>query len=168
MKELRLNNISTIEAGNALLPTFMADYNAKFARAPKNEADRHRAPSDSDNPKNAFGWKEERTVSNSLTLQYDNVIFILEPSAIANGLRRNRVTVSDYPDGRLIISYKGIELPYRTFDTVRQVTQGAIVENKHLSAVLEFIREEQQAAPKKRSQRAPRRRGQENHMFKVG
>ena len=168
VKELRLNNISTVDAGNALLPTFMEDYNTRFARKPRNDVDRHRALSDTDSPTNAFAWKEDRTVSNSLTLQYDNVIFILEPSDIANGLRRNRVTVSDYPDGRLVISHKGIELPYRIFDKVRQVTQGATVENKHLSAVLEVIREEQQAKPQKRSQSAPRRRGQADHMFKVG
>ncbi len=168
VKELRLNNISTVDAGNALLPTFMEDYNTRFARKPRNEVDRHRALSDTDSPTNAFAWKEDRTVSNSLTLQYDNVIFILEPSDIANGLRRNRVTVSDYPDGRLVISHKGVELPYRIFDKVRQVTQGATVENKHLSAVLEVIREEQQAKPQKRSQSAPRRRGQADHMFKVG
>ena len=168
VKELRLNNISTVDAGNALLPTFMEDYNTRFARKPRNEVDRHRALYDTDSPTNAFAWKEDRTVSNSLTLQYDNVIFILEPSDIANGLRRNRVTVSDYPDGRLVISHKGVELPYRIFDKVRQVTQGATVENKHLSAVLEVIREEQQAKPQKRSQSAPRRRGQADHMFKVG
>jgi hypothetical protein len=30
-----------------------------------------------------------------------------------------RVTVVDYPDGRLAIRYKGVELAYRTFDKLR-------------------------------------------------
>ena len=54
-----------------------------------------------------------------------------------------RVTVIDYPDGRLVIRYRGVELAYRTFDKIRQVSQAAIVENKQLGAALAFIREQQ-------------------------
>ena len=83
-------------------------------------------------------------------------------------LRRQRVTVVDYPDGRLAIRYRGLDLPYTTFDKLRQVSQGAIVENKHLGAALALIREQQRQTPQQRSQKAPRRQGQVNHMFKVG
>ena len=38
----------------------------------------------------------------NLTLQYDQVMFILEPNAITRSLARKRVTVIDYPDGRLV------------------------------------------------------------------
>ena len=58
-------------------------------------------------------------------------------------LRRKRVTVVDYPDGRLAIRYRGLDLPYTTFDKLRQVSQASIVENKHLGAVLSYIRERQ-------------------------
>jgi hypothetical protein len=37
VKELRLAGVSTMEDGNAFLPAFMADYNARFAKAPFNE-----------------------------------------------------------------------------------------------------------------------------------
>jgi len=37
VKELRLAGIRTMEAGNVFLPTFMADYNARFAKAPFND-----------------------------------------------------------------------------------------------------------------------------------
>jgi len=79
-----------------------------------------------------------------------------------------RVTVVDYPDGRLAIRYRGIELPYRTFDKIRQVSQAAIVENKQLGAALAFIREEQlRREPERRS--GPRRRDQRDvRLFKVG
>src|ERR1019366_1019201 len=39
------------------------------------------------------------SVSMNLTLQYDQVLFILEPTGIARSLARKRVTVIDYPDG---------------------------------------------------------------------
>ena len=51
----------------------------------------------------------------NLTLQYDQVLFILEPTGIARSLARKRVTVIDYPDGRLAIRYNGVDLPYRTW-----------------------------------------------------
>jgi hypothetical protein len=53
-------------------------------------------------------------------------------------------------------------------DKLRQVSQATIVENKHLDAALAFIREQQCQTPQQRSQKAPRRQGQINHMFKVG
>jgi hypothetical protein len=38
----------------------------------------------------------------------------------ARCLARKRVTVIDYPDGRLAIRHNGIDLPYRTFDSAGQ------------------------------------------------
>jgi hypothetical protein len=73
----------------------------------------------------AFAWKEERTLSQALTLQYDKVVFILEPSEQAKAAIGKRVTVIDYPNGRLAIRYRGVELAYRTFDKIRQVSQAA-------------------------------------------
>jgi hypothetical protein len=87
-------------------------------------------------------------------------MFILEPSEQAKAAIGKRVTVVDYPDGRLAIRYRGVELAYRTFDKIRQVSQGAIVENKQLGAALAFIREEQlrrapqRAAPARSARRA--------------
>ena len=54
-------------------------------------------------------------------------------------------------DGRLEIRWQGLTLPYTTFDKDQRVIHAAITENKHLGAVLEFIKDEQdKAAPKKR------------------
>ena len=56
----------------------------------------------------AFAWKEERTLSRALTLQYDKILFILEPVEQAKAAIGKRVTVVDYPDGRLSILYKSL------------------------------------------------------------
>src|SRR6266851_2983777 len=111
VKEMRLCGIDTIAAGNAFLPAFIDDYNARFAKAPLEDRDVHRPLAEHDDLDDAFAWKEERTVSMNLTLQYDQVLFILEPNGIARSLARKRVTVIDYPDGRLAIRYDGIDLP---------------------------------------------------------
>jgi len=168
VKELRLAGAATLAAGNALLPAFTADYNARFAKPPANQKDLHRPLRAGDDLEDAFAWKEERTLSQALTLQYDKVIFILEPSEQAKAAIGKRVTVVDYPDGRLAIRYKGVELAYRTFDKLRQVDQGAIADNKRLGSVLAIIRDEQlRREPERRS--GPRRRDQRDaRLFKVG
>ena len=95
------------------------------------------------------------------------MIFILEPSEQAKAATGKRVTVVDYPDGRLSIRYGGVELAYRTFDKIRQVDQGAIADNKRLGPVLAMIRDQQlRRGPQRRS--GPRRRDQRDaRLFKV-
>src|SRR5271167_3631628 len=151
---------ATLAEGNALLPAFIADYNVRFAKAPANHKDLHRPLRAGDDLDDAFAWKEERTLSPALTMQYDKVLFILEPSEQAKAAIGKRVTVVDYPDGRLAIRYKGVELAYRTFDKIQQVDQAAIIENKRLGAALAFIREQQIERAEVRSTKAPRRRDQ--------
>ena len=73
VKELRLAGAATLAQGNALLPAFIADYNARFAKAPANDKDLHRPLRAGDDLDDAFAWKEERTLSQALTLQYDKV-----------------------------------------------------------------------------------------------
>jgi hypothetical protein len=170
VKELRLAGVRTLAEGKALLPAFMGDYNMRFAKLPANAKDVHRPLRAGDDLDDAFAWKEERTLSQALTLQYDKVMFILEPSDRAKAAIGKRVTVIDHPDGRLAIRYNGVELAYRIFDKIQQVDQGAIIENKRLGAALAFIREEQlRREPERRSTKAPRRRDQRDaRLFKVG
>ena len=100
-----------------------------------------------------------------MTLRYDKVLFILEPSDLARSLARKRVTICDYPDGRLEVQYDGVALPYRTFDTLQSVRRTEVVENKRLDSTLEMIAAMQAERDEKRSQKSPRRSGQTGHMF---
>lgn len=166
VKELRLAGINTMEAGNAFLPTFMADYNARFAKPPFNDKDLHRPLGSGDHLGEAFTWRAERTLSQSLTLQYDNILFMVEPSEFAQAAIGQRVEVVDFPDGRLEIRYKGRSMPYRPFDKLRRVTETAVLENKRLGGLLHLIRQSQQAGPPgHRTSKAPKRRDQTGHMF---
>src|SRR4030081_822854 len=115
VKEMRLCGIDTIAAGTTFLPAFMGQYNERFAKAPFDERDVHCPIAGHADLDDAFAWKEERTLSMNLTLQYDQVLFILEPTGVARSLARKRVTVIDYPDGRLVIRHNGVDLPYRTY-----------------------------------------------------
>jgi len=143
VKELRLAGISSIEAGNAFLPAFMENFNRRFAKAPFNDKDLHRRLSGEDDIDEAFARQEERTVSQSLTLQYDKMLFILEPAPVTRPLARQRVTIFNYPDGRYAIRHQGLALPHRVFDKKQRVTHTAIVENKRLSEALAWVKARQ-------------------------
>src|SRR6476646_5760647 len=97
VKELRLAGVASIVAANAFLPAFITDYNARFGKEPFDERDLHRLLTGDDDLDDAFAWKEERTLSKNLTLQYDKVLFILEPTAITRSLACKQVMVLDYP-----------------------------------------------------------------------
>lgn len=167
VKELRLRDISTIEAANAYAPEFILDFNARFGKEPRNPKDMHRPLADHENLDGAMCRKEVRTLSQALTLRYDKVLFILEPTDHAKRLSGKKVIVCDYPDGRLEIMHDGITLPYRTFDKLRSVNRAEIVGNKRLDAALAMVAEMQAGRELTRSKSGPRRTGQANHMFGI-
>lgn len=157
VKELRLERIDTIEAGNNFLTEFMQVLNNKFSKEAPNPTDLHRPLTDSDNVENALSWQRVCTVSNSLTIQYDMVMYLLEPCELTNDLKRKKVTLFDYPDGTVAIRYDGVSLPYSAFDKIGKVKQSDIVSNKRLGAVLSFTKEKQRERSRKNG---PGRRGQ--------
>ncbi|MGP0104601.1 ISNCY family transposase [Rhodoblastus sp.] len=165
VKELRLEGVSDMKAANAFLPTFIEQYNARFGKPPFDETDGHRPMMSDWDLTDVFAWKEERTVSNSLTLQYDKMLFLLVPNDVTRPLARKRVTVHDYPDGRIAIRFEGRDLPYRIFDKLQKVDQASVVDNKRLGAVLAYVAERQKEFDEVRSKKSPRRRGQSERQF---
>jgi hypothetical protein len=163
VKELRLANIATIAAANAWLPAFVADYNQRFGRPPLNAKDLHRPLSAADNLDEILAWREQRTVTRNLTLHYDRMMLILEPTPLTRTLARKTVEVVNYPDGRFAIRHSGADLPFRVFDKIRTVEPGTIVENKRLTEVLAHVQAQQAAyAPNRRRYHPARQRPPNN------
>ena len=52
-------------------------------------------------------WREVRTVTNNLTLHYDLMMLLLNPTPFARGLARKKVDVVNYPDGRFTVQFEG-------------------------------------------------------------
>jgi len=151
VKELRLAGVSDMEAANAFLPEFTERYNAKFSKTPRRTDNLHRPMNiEPDRLCDIFCFRDQRYVTQQLAFSYERKRIILEETEISRGLVGKYVDTYAFPDGRLNIRWKGIPLPYSAFDKDQRVTHAAITENKHLSAVLEFIKDEQdKAAPKK-------------------
>jgi hypothetical protein len=168
VKELRLAGISTVEAANTWLPGFIEDYNKRFGRAPANAKDLHRPLSEADDLNEILAWREERKLTRNLTLRYDRMMLLLDPTPLARGLAGRTVEVVNYPDGRFAVRHDGVALPFRMFDKIETVSPGAIVENKRLSAALAFARELQASYPPNRRRGDPRRRRPPNNLEAPG
>src|SRR6202795_4942061 len=107
VKELRLAGVSSIAAANAWLPGFISAYNTRFGRDPANAKDLHRPLAQADDLDEILAWREERTVTRNLTLHYDRMMLLLDPTPLARGLVRKKVEVVNYPDGRFAVQFNG-------------------------------------------------------------
>ena len=168
VKELRLAGISTIAAANAWLPGFITDYNSRFGRDPANAKDLHRPLSAADDLDEVLAWREERTVTQNLTLHYDRMMLLLDPTPLARGLVRKKVEVVNYPDGRFAVQFNGTTLGFKLFDKIQTVQPGAIVDNKRLSAVLEQVKAQQAAYPAHRQRGHTARQRPPNNLDAPG
>ena len=150
MKELRIAGISDMEAGNAYLQGFKERHNAKFAKVPARPDNLHRALNvEPDRLADVLCWRENRYVGKQLTFSFDRKRIILEENDVTRGLVGKYVDTYAFIDGRFKVRSKGRSLPYKIFDMDQRVTHAAITSNKNLSAVLEHIKEMQDAAPPK-------------------
>ncbi|QFS82971.1 Integrase core domain protein [Roseivivax sp. THAF40] len=151
VKELRLAGTSDMGAANALLPAFMDRYNAKFARTPRRRDNLHRPlNTEPDRLTDILCWRDERYVGQQLAFSYDRLRIILHENEITRDLPGKYIDTFEFVDGRLEFRWRGVSLPYSVFDKDQRVTHAAITENKHLSAVLEHIKAEQDKAPPKK------------------
>lgn len=148
VKDLRLAGIDTMDAGNAFLPDFMEDYNARFAVVPARSDDLHRpvnlAP---DRLYDILCKREQRYVGSQLTFSYERKRIMLEETDVTRGLVGKYVETYAYADDRLDVRWRGYSLPYTVFDKDQRVTHAAITENKRLGDVLAYIKERQDEPP---------------------
>jgi hypothetical protein len=65
-----LESISTIEAANAFMSTYVPAYNSLFAKVPRETHDAHRPIRDDEDLDLIFSWREQRKLTSNLTLHY--------------------------------------------------------------------------------------------------
>ena len=114
VKELRLAGIDGMEAGNDFLPAFMADYNRRFAVAPKSEEDAHRAVLQNAEELDLILRRHEtRKLSKNLTFQYLNREYQITGRGKGYRLRGASVAVCDAFGAGVKVLHKGRSLTFR-------------------------------------------------------
>jgi len=144
VKELRLQGISTMAAANAYTPCFIADYNRRFAKPPRDDWNAHRPVRQDEDLELIFTHRVKRRISHVLTLQYDKVIYLIGDTPLSRQFIGKYIDVYEYPDGRIELRASETSLPYTTYDRLPEIRQGAIVENKRLGHALQIAQVLQQ------------------------
>ena len=107
IKELRLATISTVEAANAFLETYLPWYNQRFGVAPAQAADLHRPSPGQRVLAGALCLKSARTVRRDGTVVYEGQWYQLDESH-----RPARVVVEERLDGQRVLTAGGHRLRY--------------------------------------------------------
>ena len=151
-KELRLRGIGTVTAANAYLPEFIADYNQRFAVAPRAAESAHRSLGKGEDLDRILTLCERRTLSKNLTLSYNNVIYQIKTKRATYTMRGAHVEVRENSNGEITIEYKQRRLEYTVYCEQEQ-QQGKVIEAKLLQpgAARAAARPKQKRGPVPRS-----------------
>jgi hypothetical protein len=144
-KELRLRDLSNRMAGNAYLPEFIADFNRRFAVAPRSSVDAHRPLTAKDDLAHMLTWQETRRLSKNLTLQFQKVVYQIQTDRPSYALRNAQVTVCLNAQEDILILYNGKTLPYSIYK--QQAKQAETVSAKQLDLALKAKRLPPKPAP---------------------
>jgi hypothetical protein len=139
VKEFRLQGISTSDAANAFMPSFVADYNRRFAKLPRDRYDAHRTLRDDEDLDLIFTHREPRKVSQNLTVNYGRKLYLITDTPQHRRYAGKYLEVYHYPDDRIELRAAGISMPYSLYDKLGDIDQGEIVENKRLGSVLRVV-----------------------------
>jgi hypothetical protein len=145
VKELRLADVCDMQAGNVFLPEFMERFNQKFALlAAKTENMHRRLNVRASRLADILCHREQRHVSQQLSLAYDRRQIILERGELADKLPGQYVEIYDFADRPLEVRWKGHLLPYRVLSKDQRVSHTATVENKRLGHALKIVKAQQE------------------------
>jgi hypothetical protein len=138
IKEMRLRNISSMEAAQAFLPSFMLKWNEKFAVAPSDEVPAHRPWTKTEDELDLLlARREDRVLSKALTFSYGGTKYCVKTSGPGTAMRGGKVLVHHFTDGRLHVTYKDRVLAltaYRTYPV-----PDAAVDEKTLDARVDAV-----------------------------
>ena len=130
VKEMRLREISSIEAANEYAAEFIEDYNARFAEQPRSSHDMHRSLLPNEDLERVFTLQEQRILSKNLTLQYKKVVYQIQTSRPSYAMRKAPVTVCEKDQDQIDILYKGQPLDYTIYQ--EQHRQAEVVSSKSI------------------------------------
>ena len=144
VKELRVANVTGLQAGNDFLAAFLERFNDRFAITPVKPDNLHRTLNvPASRLTEILCHREQRYVSAQLTLSYDRTQIILERNAVTEELAGKYIELYAFPDRPLELRWKGVSLPYRVFSKDQRVSHTAVVENKRLGHVLALVKAQQ-------------------------
>jgi hypothetical protein len=146
IKEMRLCGINDQASANAWLPTFMADFNRRFAVRPVASSDAHVAYlGKADDLKRILSVQVERHLSKNLSCQYGGDLLQVKTQSQGLSMRGAKVCVHCHQDGRIELSWQGRSLTFEK--VIKPQKQHAPVDGKTVNARVEFALQKRGHSP---------------------
>jgi len=121
-----------MDTANAWLPSYIEDYNQRFAVEPKDQADAHLAYlGASPELTRILSVQVTRTLSKNLSCQYENQLLQVVTTGTGLALRGATVTVHEHFDGQKELIWRKRKLVYSVMS--KQQRQGAVADSKTLN-----------------------------------
>jgi transposase len=116
VKEMRLRNISSMEAANGFSPIFIEMHNKRFAVPPRDAASAHRPWTDTEEAlDDLLARREERVLSKALTFSSAGTKYCVRTDGPGTALRGAKVTLHHFIGGGMTVHYKGRVLPVTAY-----------------------------------------------------
>jgi len=112
IKELREEGISSVEEGNAYLPSFLKKHNKKFGKEPADSKNAHRKLLPSHDLEKILLEKNKRVISKDLSFSYGNEIYQIE-SQYVNRLPGKQVDIYEKNGNISYVGLNGKKLKYK-------------------------------------------------------
>jgi hypothetical protein len=118
VKEMRLRNISSMEAGNAFSASFIAFWNERFAVPPRDGKPAHRPwTGTAETLDDDLARREERTLSKALTFSSAGTKYCVKTNGPGTALRGAKVTLYHFVTGGMAVHYKDRVLGVTAYGT---------------------------------------------------
>jgi len=118
IKEMRLQNISSIAAAEAFFPAFIAAHNKKFAVPARDKANAHRPWTGTEKMlDDVLARRETRTLSKALTFSCEGKIYCVKTDGLGVALRGAKVELYHFVNGAMAVHYRDRILPCTAFKT---------------------------------------------------
>jgi hypothetical protein len=117
VREMRLQNVSTIEEGNAFIRTYLAKHNQKYSVAPRSPHNAH-SPLKINKPlKYILCSKHKRIVSKNLEVNYGNEIYQIVADKTTHHLKKMEIDVIKTLDGEICLEHRGEMIKFREYNS---------------------------------------------------
>jgi transposase len=117
VKEMRLAGINDMDSANTWLPSYLADYNQRFAVSAQDQTDAHVVYAGTPAQlRSELSVQITRTLSKNLSCQYANELMQVQTTGTGLALRGAKVTVHEHFDGTRELLWKKRKLTFSVMD----------------------------------------------------
>jgi transposase len=118
IKEMRLQQIRTIEEANRFLRSYLPKHNKRFAVKAREREDLHRAIPKGLRLEKILCRRTQRTLRNDFTIVHNKKLYQVE-----DNVRAKKVMVEERIDGSMFVTYRGNSLRFKEISKKPQVDQ---------------------------------------------